>query len=154
MLSISESMICYKNSARRRGVAFTAPSESHALTPIRPEPFIPAHFHAKYTLLFTVYCYSLFRVANRTGTMPPPRLAGRFQVSQAVICFIRSLLTLKVGLCRHLTELVAFRFGSGQFAESGRVLSSPEHPGHSTLSPQWLPNGSFQLCLKRFFLFK
>lgn len=135
---------------------FTLLSESHALTPIRPAPFIPAHCHAKYyTFLFTVYCYRLFRVANRPRTMrPTARQHGSvnaFKCPKAVICFIRSLLTLKVGLCRHLTELGAFRFERAIRGEWTRFIVSRTSRSLYPLSPQWLPNGSFQLVFEKVF---
>lgn len=98
MLSIIAPMICYKNTlgkqagresdvGRRAAAAGHAIQIAHRLQSINTyyrAPFVPAHFHPKYyTFLFTVYCYRLFRGANRSATMcPPVRPDGCFQVSK------------------------------------------------------------------------
>lgn len=72
-------------------------NDSDALTPITAHPLSRA-LHAKYyTFLFTVYCYRLFRSANRPSTMcQPVRLDGRFQESKSGNLLHSSLLPLKV----------------------------------------------------------
>lgn len=94
------------------------PNDSDALTPITAHP-LSRVLHAKYyTFLFTVYCYRLFRSANRSLTMcQPVRLDGRFQESKSGNLLHSVIVASKSRLCRYLTELGAFRFRNGQFAE-------------------------------------
>lgn len=133
MLSIIAPMICYKNTlgeqagresdggrqrAAAAGIPFRLLTDSKALTPITARPLSPRTSTQNTTLSFLLFivivCFEAQTVrrqcARRCGPM------GAFKCRNAVICFIHSLLGLKVGLCRHLTELGPFRFGSGQFA--------------------------------------
>lgn len=120
-MSIIEVMICYKNipgGARSEpgGIPGRSQYSTSTLTPITEHP-LSRSLHAKsYTFLFTVYCYRFFRSANRSATMRQSvRLDGRFQESKSGNLVHSLIVPLKVGFCRHLAELGAFRFG--QFAE-------------------------------------
>lgn len=91
----------------------------------RTPSIVPKQFHAKYyTFLFTVYCYRLFRSANRSGTMVRSvRADGRFQVSKScnlLHCWTKSRSHL--ALCRHLTGLETFRLGVGNSGKWTRLV--------------------------------
>lgn len=161
MLSIIETRICYKNTqrwgCRREGAPFRLLSDSGALTPITRPPLSPRTSTQNTTLSFLLFivivCFEAQTVRRQCASRCGPM--GAFKCPKAVICLIHSLLPLKVGLCRHLTELGAFRFGSGQFAESGRVLSTEDirtsalpRTGRSHLNGRLMD--SFSSCFKRF----
>lgn len=130
MLSIIAPMICYKNTLgeqagresdggrRPRDVPFRLLTDSKALTPITARSLSPRISTQNTTLSFLLFivivCFEAQTVRRQCARRCDPM--GAFKCRNAVICFIHSLLGLKVGLCRHLTELGPFRFGSGQFA--------------------------------------
>lgn len=132
MLSIIAPMICYKNTlveqagresdgGRQAAAAGHAIQIAHRLQSINTyyrAPLSPRISTQNTTLSFLLFivivCFEAQTVPRQCARRCDPM--GAFKCRNAVICFIHSLLGLKVGLCRHLTELGPFRFGSGQFA--------------------------------------
>lgn len=145
MLSISEARSRWWFVIKiQSGVARGAIQRAQRLRRINADYALCAsHFTQNATLSFLLFIVTICfdaqtarrQCARRCGWM------GAFKCRKAVICFIHSLLPLKVALCRHLTELGAFRFGSGQFSQwTFNVLAPPARavsaPGPR--SPRWL----------------
>lgn len=145
MLSISEARSRWWFVIKiQSGVARGAIQRAQRLRRINADYALCAsHFTQNATLSFLLFIVAVCfdaqtarrQCARRCGWM------GAFKCRKAVICFIHSLLPLKVALCRHLTELGAFRFGSGLFSQwTFNVLAPPARavsaPGPR--SPRWL----------------
>lgn len=133
MLSISEARSRWWFVIKiQSGVARGAIQRAQRLRRINADYALCAsHFTQNATLSFLLFIVAVCfdaqtarrQCARRCGWM------GAFKCRKAVICFIHSLLPLKVALCRHLTELGAFRFGSGQFSQwTFNVLAPPAAP--------------------------
>lgn len=110
-----------------------------------------ADFHAKYyTFLFTVYCYRLFRGANRSATMcQPVRFDGRFQVSKSGNLLHSLIVAAKSRLLSTLGGIGSVQIREWAIrAEWTRFIAGPVTREH--LNGRLMD--AFSECLKRFCL--